>query len=724
MTGASWGRAVAAFGLSVTIAGTIGWACAGGGYETGWDPQESSAILAPGNDTRSNFILLMADRYGTKVADPVQMKNGIVPFDFPYGVMVSRLSPPRPDEDPSIAHREYQRRDAEIRAAYGVGPDSYNYSELCHTNRDGAQQFEAAVNADAAVPADDKASLISLRHLLAKSCDKAAETRFKLDNIRSPEGNAFARYLEGARLFYAEDAPGARQQFAAIDHPSSKWLAEAANYMLFRASLVDATNRSMGEYGEIADVAKRDTAAIDRADAARQAYLTAYPRGRYAESARNLERRIAWLRGDSAVLGAAYSTMLAKQASEGDEPNTEAMDEVDIRLLPNGESDGVTDPTLLAIIDLMRLRPKTTEYHVDYEGPELGRAELEQQRRYFQGQPDLFNYLLAAEAFYHRKQHREVLTLIPDASNQPRFSYVQFSRQMLRGFALAAVNDRNARGFWLSLLPGAVQPYQREAVELAIYQHDQRAGAIGRLLETGSPILHPLIRQKIIEDDAGPNILRSQATVGVTTQQREVALYILLASELHHGMYREYLADSAMVGRRPQSSENNYYGSWSIDAYDPVYNDQLAPPPLHVFAAGGSSDLASCPDIKATAQSLAADPAAIRPRLCLAEFIRRRGFDGWDVHYNSEGVRVDRDHGFPGRTLERMNLYRAVIASSAASADDRAFALNRAIRCYAPSGINSCGGQEADEAQRKAWFNRLKRDYPRSSWARDLKYYW
>jgi hypothetical protein len=719
---------IAAAGLLVTGAGTVAWACADGGEGTSWDAEASSAILSPGNDTRSNYILLMADRYGTKVADPAQMKKGIVPFDFSYRVMLDRLSPPPPDNDPDAAYRAYQQADAEHRAAYGIGENSYDYSELCHSNRSGAQEFEAAVNADAAISASDRASLLSQRQLLAKSCDKAAETRFALDEIRSPEGRAFAHYLEGTRLFYAGNMVEAAQQYRAIGRPSSPWLGEVASYMRFRVTLVDATNGSIGEYGEIADVAKRDRAAIDRADATRQAYLKAYPKGIYAQSARNLERRIAWLRGDAAVLGRAYSSMIARKAAAGSDPDTETMDEIDRRILPEGESAGVTDPTLLAIIDLMRLRPKTTEYHVDYEGPELNSAELERQRQYFQSQPELFGYLLAAEAYYHRKQPREVLALIPDASYQQRFGYVQFSRQMLRGFALEAVGDRNARGFWLSLLPGANQPYQREAVELAIYQHDQRAGAIGRLLETGSPILHPLIRQKMIEDDAGPDVLRQQATGGATKQQREVALYILLANELHHGRYREFLADQQMVGNRPQRKDGDSYGygAWSVSDYDPSYVAELSPPPLDVFAAGGSNDLKACPDIRTTATSLAANPGADRPRLCLAEFIRRKGFDGWGTQYDEKLERevVRGRNGFSGKPVERMEIYRAVMASPSASADDKAFALNRAIRCYQPSGYSSCGVEDVDKSVRKAWFDRLKSQYATSPWAKELKYYW
>jgi len=727
MRGRYWRRA--AVGILCCSAGAmVAWACADGGYETSWEAQASSGILSPANDTRSNFILLMADRYGTRVADPAQMAKGIVPFEFPYKVMVERLGPPvAPSYDYAAEYREQQDQ-------YGLSSDSSHYFGydsnnlgLCHTNRSGAQQFEAALKADQAVPAGEKAALVAARNLLAKGCDKAGDMGFALSTVTSPEGRAFARYVEGTRLFYAEDLPAAAQQFTTVGRAQSQWLTESAAYMVVRTALAQAMKGSIGQWGEIADADKRNRPAIDSADAVRRQYLQAYPEGRYAASARNFERRIAWLRGDKPALGAAYSAILANKPADG-KPDTATMDEVDLRMLPSGDSAGFTDPTLLAVTDLMRLRPKTVDYHVDYEGPELNRAELEQQRPHFQSQSDLFGYLLAAEAFYHRKQPREVLTLIPDAAHQARFGYVQFSRQMLRGFALEAVGDRNVRGFWVSLLPGATQPYQRATVELAIFRHDQKAGVVGRLLETGSPILHPLIRQKIIEDDAGPELLRAQARTGVTKQQREVATYLLLANELHHGRYREFLADQQLVGARPQPAKGEEYnwGAWSVGDYEPSYTAELSPPPLYVFAAGGSADLRACPDIRSTATSLAADPSAIRPRLCLAEFIRRKGFDGWSDQYD---VKLERNvarsrNGFAGKPIGRMDIYQAVIASPAASADDKAFALNRAIRCYQPAGYNSCGGEDVKKPVRKAWYDRLRSQYAGSAWAKELKYYW
>lgn len=713
--------------LFAAACGAAAWACADGGYDTSWTPQKSAGILSPGNDTRSNFILLMADRYGTKVEDTAQAPKGIVPFEFPYRVMIERLAPKHMEDSSEIY--------TDSTGAYGLsnGNSYFTYDSanlgLCHTNRSGAAQFEAALSADEKVPAAEKALLSTAREALAKACDKAGKIEFDLGGVVTPEGRAFAHYLAGTRRFYAVDLPAAAQEFAGVGSASSDWLTETAAYMRFRTALAEAMKGSIGEWGDIVEPAKRDRSAIDRADVARQQYLAAFPSGRYATSARDLGRRIAWLRDDQARLGAAYSAMLVKKPAAGGLPDLDTIEEIDRRILPSTDGAGVTDPILLAVIDLMRLRPNDDQYDKERSccGAWLTRADIDAQRKYFSSDPQLFSYLLASEAFYHRHQPREVLSLIPDASHQARFGYVQFSRQMLRGFALEAVGDGNARGFWLSLLPGAVQPYQREAVELAIYQHDLKAGVVGRLLGTGSPVLHPLIRQKIIEDDAGADLLRTQATAGITPQQRDVALYLLLANELHHGRYREFLADQQLVGARPQPNEDECLGcSWSVADYDPKYRDELNPPPLYIFANGGSDRLRGCPNIRSTSESLALDPAAIRPRLCLAEFIREKGLDGWNEHYDPQAQAiVSRSrNGFQGKPLDRMDIYKAVIASPSASADDKAFALNRAVRCYAPAGNSSCGGAEDDPKVRKAWYFELKSKYPDSPWARELKLYW
>jgi hypothetical protein len=71
-----------------------------------------------------------------------------------------------------------------------------------------------------------------------------------------------------------------------------------------------------------------------------------------------------------------------------------------------------------------------------------------------------------------------------------------------------------------------------------------------------------------------------------------------------------------------------------------------------------------------------------------------------------------------------MDSYLKVIANQQAAADARAYALYRAVSCYAPSGGNDCGKQEIPQSTRKEWFEMLHKEYANSIWAKSSKYYW
>jgi hypothetical protein len=148
-------------------------------------------------------------------------------------------------------------------------------------------------------------------------------------------------------------------------------------------------------------------------------------------------------------------------------------------------------------------------------------------------------------------------------------------------------------------------------------------------------------------------------------------------------------------------------------------------PPLGLFTRGKFQEDYPCTALARTAATLAASPANAKARLCLAEFWRLNGFD-----YYLAGTRPKADELggsaplFPGKPTARSALYAAVLADRTAAPEDIAYALYRSVQCYAPSGNNACGGEDVPQTQRKAWFQRLKRDYPTSRWASDLKYFW
>ena len=79
---------------------------------------------------------------------------------------------------------------------------------------------------------------------------------------------------------------------------------------------------------------------------------------------------------------------------------------------------------------------------------------------------------------------------------------------------------------------------------------------------------------------------------------------------------------------------------------------------------------------------------------------------------------------FKGETFSRLDGYRQVIANPKAPHNDKAYALFRAINCYARAGYNGCGGVDVDKSVRKGWFRQLKTGFADTEWAQSLKYYW
>jgi len=713
--------------IAAATLGAIGWACAGGPDAPEWtltspefNEYGSAAMLLPSNDTRVNLLLLLADRRGAIVRDP-NAKAEAAPLALaPWSVISARALPPKENE-----WEDYDRY----------------YGTRCQSNQAGAAAFIAAVRANRHIPEAERRQLIAAREKLSPEAHPVEQYLPYLDcGVRpisdaemgalSPAAREFAIYLFGAWDFYAGGSDKSLTAFRELTKASDPWLRETAAYMVGWTLLNRALQGSMTEYGSLAEPAKRDTQSATAAGAAFQAYLEAYPNGRYADSARGLMRRVYWLTGDGAALAAEYDRALESPAKLSDAAEALGLvNEIDDKLpLPTMQPQIARDPVLLAVVDLQRMR-QDTDFREDCCGPPITRAEIDGQRAQFGKDTELYDYVRAAEAFFVRQQPGEVLALLPDAARQQRFTYLQFSRQMLRGLALEASGDRNARAFWLSLFPGAVQPYQREAVELALALHDEKAGRIDRVFAPGSPVTHPIMRAILLEEVAGPDLLRQQSTAGLSQYEREAALYTLLTKEIRRGFYRDFIRDSRLV---PADAPVDAWFSPAI-FYSPRWTTELQRPPLGNYGAKAPLGDFGCPTLTVTLSQLVADPKAIRGRLCLGEYFRANHFtwypEGVGTGYydalHKPGSLGGSKELFPaGRTYSRLEDYKAIMNDPAASADEKALALNRAVRCYAPSHSNNCGGVEVSLAVRRGWFNRLHAQYPQSRWARELKYYW
>ena len=406
--------------------------------------------------------------------------------------------------------------------------------------------------------------------------------------------------------------------------------------------------------------------------------------------------------------------------SEGGAANAaDLVEEIDNKLLfAEGASRKVSEPLLLATIDLLRMR---NDRYVDEKT--ITFAELEKQQGAFAGHPDLHNFLLANHAFYIEGDAKKVLKLIPDAARQENFSYLQFSRQALRGTALQILKDRNEGGFWRDMLGGSKALYQRPTIEMGLASFYERNGQLDEVFTPSSPITDSNIREILLLKIAGPTLLRSVAKDSTRpSHERDVALFTLLYKQLTHAKYAGFLTNQKLI----PADANTGAGFRGIPQQDQM--------PTGLFGDGSQKGDYDCPSLSATVSTLSRSPKNARGRLCLGDFLLANGFDDFDPTALSgyspqrkgpaSPILGSSKSQFPGAAIPRQRLYKDIIASRSSKPDERAYALYRAIRCYATTGSNSCGGVDVGKAQRKKWFQKLKRGYPSSKWAKKLKYYW
>jgi TolA-binding protein len=681
-----------------------------------YDCGNNLAMLAPSNDTRVNLMLIMADAHPDKIkallaANPPSQPDAPL---FDWGDMANRFDPAAATDAQAAANGTVQNNDGK-----------------CPTTTDGKDRFVDAIKAERRLAPGEQDALLAARKAMRLNCqgddtEKAIANAVK--TAKTNPGKAFAQYLQGALYFWKSDYDKAASIFAVLSDADSPWVKEVSLYMGGRTAIKRAQLNAFDEYGSFNQDWKPDPKLIADAETAFDNYLRAYPQGDYAQSARGLKRRVYWLGGLKEKLAVEYGTLLVADRSERNVSDTELAQEIDNKLLPlplemvsdkevQSPANRQTwshNPAMLAVLDLYWMR---TAVRGGSDSQPIPRAILEAQKPYFAGQMPLYEYLLAAYTFYVEKKPADVLHLIPDAARQKAFSYLQFSRQMLRGMALEAVKEHNALGFWMQMLGGATQPFQRPALELAIAYHHERAGSVSKVFDADSPVHYPLLREVLLSQVADAALLRKQAKDASAPQrERDIALFTLLYKEATRGHAADFLNDLSLVP--PNAPLDGYL------MIEDTLGREKPPVPLGLFTHAKNNGDYGCPSLRETEAKLAKaadDPTAV---LCLADFLFANGVaSAVDTKAPSEELGGTQSL-FPGGPYVRMQAYQSVLANPKASADNKAYALYRAVRCYAPSGNNDCGGKDVPISQRKAWFLRLKHDYPSSRWARELKYYW
>jgi hypothetical protein len=709
------------------------------------DACNSLPFLSPANDSRVNLRLLLADQGLEPLPDqPVsqfdeQMGYGLVPFS------IDRLSGPQdgaPTGDsadgttdgttvvetpaaPSAADAAAAAL-ADLAKQIGVTPEATGTATAdtaanlfasgegsrCASNDDAtARTFLEQLVASTELPDAERKALARGRLALLGACtwDQAQQAAIAPQGVQSPLGKQFADYLQGAMAFYAGDFPAATRAFTGLAGSGQAWLKETAGYMAARTLLNQAQANSFDDMG-YPKLENVDQPTLDAAEKAFDQYLQAYPSGLYAGSAQGLLRRVAWLRGDRTKLAAEYAALLARPNTPPQSLPLDALvQEADNKLLTQVAPADVTDPHLLAVLDLMQMRHRDP----GADGTAFALADLQAQKPRFISDPTLYGYLVSAFHFYVEADADKTLQGLPDALPTAAPDYLEFSRQTLRGFALEAKGDwAGAQDLWLKLMPLVQQqPLQRAQLDLALAMNYERSGRLATVFAPDSPIQTPQIRQILLRNLAGPALLRQQAKAARAPEtEQDTALFTLLYKDLLRGHYRDFGSDLALLpDPLPEKPSVPWDQSLSL---------------FHWDGKTAESDY-TCPsirDIAATLQRSAGSPEGLN---CLGEFILRNGLDSYSLDHQPDA----QDLGgtateFPGKIYSRLDGYMQVIGDSKASRNDRAYALYRAINCFAPSQNNGCGPQDIPTAQRKQWFQTLKSRYPNTSWAKTLKYYW
>lgn len=703
-----------ASGLALFTVAGVAWACADVSCQPGWRLGASSyqcdgrAAISPGNDTRINLLLLM--RSLTKSADKVMAVA------------------PATGDDRQLGQTFMSWQG--MRAAFWPQPvaapsDTGGASSDCTPPSD----FHAELANEPSLPPADREALTRLRAKVGCGAVTWGAP------ITSATGREYLAYLKAADAFYAGNWVTARQGFASLAHAHSQWVAETAAYMPIRIGLRAAVATATGQYGDF-DATKVDAAGVAEARATIASYLKAWPQGRYAASAQALTRRVLWLEGNSAALAHVYERLLTTTPGN-DEAAADLSEEIDLRVFgqDTGESaDAVTlltkngdTPLLLAVADLKRMRHDETDQKESGQLFPLSAADLAAQSSQFKDYADLAGLLQATRAWYAGEDAKAILALIPDAARSASFTPIAFSRQTLRGMALARAHDPNEAGFWRDLINGANPLYQRPLVELGLAVRWQHEGRWDEIFAPASPIQDPTTRETLLLTVAPPTILRAEARDATrTAHERDIARFMLLYKDLTRGHYGDFGADVALV----PANANLDAGLYSLAGQDGV--------PVGLFTRGKWSGGISCPAITRTAATLAVTPADRQAQLCLGDFWRLNGFDSFVpfagvTQADALGSGPD---AFPGKPVYRDTIYAAIIADRHAAADVRAYALYRAVMCYAPSGYTGCSAPlqnaadfaaaeaKVPKTQRKAWYTELKAKYPDSRWAKSLHYYW
>ena len=219
------------------------------------EPCSNQPFLSPGNDSRVNLRLLLADKKAAPLTPNAlgedDLAQGFGPVPFP----VYRLTPaanaetdadsdktPSPELDVLLASVGIKRDDAKTAGeAFLNGEGS-----RCRSNSEGSATAFISQVIKAQMPATERDLLVKARLQLLTTCNWDGQV---VDAQQTPSANAqlFRTYLQAAADFYSGRFGDAERGFAAAATSDVPWLKETALYMTARTSLNQAQAEAFDE---------------------------------------------------------------------------------------------------------------------------------------------------------------------------------------------------------------------------------------------------------------------------------------------------------------------------------------------------------------------------------------------------------------------------------------------------------------------------------------------
>lgn len=610
----------------------------------------------------------------------------------------------------------YRNTIAELLRSKGIDPSSVQLpdqlisvfgNERCtRHNHEPTLEFLRAAFADARVKSGH-VELIRVRHKIGGLCSWTPERNLYADSLAAvmdlrrahPTLRLYADYLEGIAHFYAGAFEQAIALFEKLAEPSRRhwwsiwhqtqsdapWVKETALYMSARAQLHFAQRNWDG----LGNKDRIDTESLRKAREGYKVYLETYPKGLYAASVQNFERRLLFLSKEHNKLNSLLDKRLsnALRSWPTHPVDRSAMEEAltEHVLYFRGDPDARTATPLVLAFHILRGK-----------FPDSG--SFKAREKDFADYPGLFSFLRAF-MLYQQKRFAEVIALTPEAPL--RQDPVILGTEALRARSFAALGQYDAAiKAWRRIRTSTRD--ESSQLELAnLYATSQRPEQI---FLDAAHIDHAWILwgMALFRVDI-PTLEKISDLAALSPERRAV---------IHQALLQRYLMASEFV---------------KLDRlFAKVPNAQAMEP------------------MRAPAAVLARDPMNVRARLDVGKFMYHR-------YFHPERSRIEYPDDYPTITLiDALNSVcrdcidlkalvksgRAPIAhfqiaqKQAAQRNDpqEAEALHYLVRCWR-------GGEQRDrcfwdyEAEERKNdsrqnFRRLHRLFPKSEWAKKTPFYY